>query len=407
MERTSKKEIKSRMEKGMIPVGGNFDVVVVGGGFSGVAAAISAARMGKRVLLLEKRIMPGGLATAGIITHYLAICDGHGRKIIRGLGEELLHTAIRYSYDTLSEEWRDGPDYIEHPSRRYETWFSFPECVVALEELLLSEGVEILYDSLVSSVCMKNGYCEAVVVEEKGGTIVYTAKAFVDATGDATLFQRAGASTAQGDNLVSYGAHHMDVERCKKAVKSGKILDALEIRWYGDFPMPGEKRFPLKSVSTSREATEFILQGRSVYLERLKSEPQDSSRGTVLWPSMMMARKVRRMEGEYTLTPNDVNRHMMDSVGCVDDWRTPGPIYEIPFRALYCKNIANILACGRCISSDGDAWEVTRVIPPAVLTGQAAGTAAALMAERGVEAAQLNVNDLQKELESAGVLIHF
>ena len=157
MERTSKKEIKSRMEKGMIPVGGNFDVVVVGGGFSGVAAAISAARMGKRVLLLEKRIMPGGLATAGIITHYLAICDGHGRKIIRGLGEELLHTAIRYSYDTLSEEWRDGPDYIEHPSRRYETWFSFPECAVALEELLLSEGVEILYDSLVSSVCMKNG----------------------------------------------------------------------------------------------------------------------------------------------------------------------------------------------------------------------------------------------------------
>lgn len=391
-----------------VPLGGEYDVIVLGGGFAGVAAAVAASRMGSRVLLLEKHVILGGLATAGIITHYLALCDGHGRKIISGMAEELMYTAIRYSYDTLAEEWRGGPSFVESPSKRYDTWFSFPECAAALEELLANENVDFLYDVLFTEPVIKNGKVEAVITEEKGGRTAYRASAFIDATGDSVLYRKAGLPTVQGENLVSYGSHHMDIGRCRKALETGRIKDALEIHWYGDFPVPGRKRlFDLAKVSDSKEETEFILNGRSVYLKRLKEEGRGNDHGTVLWPSMMLARKVRRIVGEYTLTPDDVNKHFEDSVGAVSDWRNPGPIYEIPYRALYNKGLANVLTCGRSISSDGDSWEVTRVIPPAVLTGQAAGTAAAMAADQKCAAADISVAGLQHQLAAGNVLIHF
>ena len=200
----------------------------------------------------------------------------------------------------------------------------------------------------------------------------------------------------------------MDIERCRKALESGRIKDALEIKWYGDFPVAGRQRlFDLEKIEDSRDETDFILKGRSVYLKRIKEEGKGNDHGTVLWPSMMMARKVRRIEGEYTLSPADVNTHFEDSVGAICDWRNPGPIYEIPFRALYSKSIRNAIACGRCISSEGDSWEVTRVIPPAALTGQAAGTAAAMIASNGCNFAELNVRNLQNQLAADGVMIHF
>lgn len=397
----------SRPAQTAYPLAGRYDVIVIGGGFSGVSAAVAASRMGRKVLLLEKRIMPGGLATAGIITHYLALCDGHGRKVISGQAEELLYTAIQYSYDTLSDDWRGGPAYLEHPTKRYETWFSFPECVVALEELLLREGVTILYDSQFSRPIMDGRRCKAILVEEKGGTKAYAAQVFIDATGEASLFQRAGAPTVPGKSLVSYGAHHMSLPGVRKALQTGRVQDALEIKWYGDFPVPGRKRlFPDAVIADARDETDFILKGRSLYLERLHQEEQGCDRGTVLWPSMAMARKIRRIAGAYTLTEADVNQSFHDSVGSICDWRTPGPIYEIPYRVLYGPMLENVLTCGRTISSDGDAWEVTRVIPPAVLTGQAAGTAAALAAAQHCPVQHLDVTALQQQLQHDGVTIH-
>lgn len=391
-----------------IKCGGIYDIIVIGGGFAGVAAAVAAARMKQNVMLIDKRVMLGGLGTAGMISHYLALCDGFGRKIIRGLSEELMHAVIRYGYDTLSDEWRSGPEFVENPSKRYDTWFSIPEGAAALEELMISENVTILYDALLSDVIMSGATCEYVITEEKGGKTAYKAQVFIDASGDAVLFGKCGANTVSGESLVSYGAHHMDTTLCSNALESGNIKDALEFRWYGDFPVPGRvRRFPTMKVEDSTEETEFIIKGRSVYLESIKEKGKQNSRCTVLWPSMMMARKVRRIEGEYTLMPEDKDRHVEDSIGCISDWRNPGPVYEIPFRALYTGSLHNVLACGRCISSDGDAWEVTRVIPPAALTGQAAGTAATMICKEGKDICSLDVGALQEKLSKDKVLIHF
>src|SRR5699024_5103391 len=96
-----------------------------------------------------------------------------------------------------------------------------------------------------------------------------------------------------------------------------------------------------------------------------------------------------------------------DSIGAVGDWRKPGPRYEVPYGALCTSQLENIFAAGRCISSDGDAWEVTRSIPASALTGQAAGTAAALLLELDTSAQTLPIEALQQRLTDAGVLIHF
>lgn len=83
------------------------EVIVVGGGIAGVAAAVAAARSGADVLLLEKGALLGGLATNGLISWYEPLCDGHGEQLMTGLAEELLRLSIRYGDDTLPRIWKD------------------------------------------------------------------------------------------------------------------------------------------------------------------------------------------------------------------------------------------------------------------------------------------------------------
>ena len=107
-----------------IKVCGAYDVVVIGGGVAGVAAAIASARRGARTLLIEKSVMLGGLATLGYITIYLPLCDGCGRRLIGGISEELLWLSIRNSYDNLPSKWRSRPAYAESEGGRYRTSFN-------------------------------------------------------------------------------------------------------------------------------------------------------------------------------------------------------------------------------------------------------------------------------------------
>ena len=123
-------------------------------------------------------------------------------------------------------------------------------------------------------------------------------------------------------------------------------------------------------------------------------------------PGMAQFRTTRRITGFYELTSADVFARFEDSVGCVGDWRKAGPIYEIPYRTLIAPGLKNMLTAGRTIAAKDDAWEVTRVIPVAALTGQAAGTAAALALESGEDVAQIDIQKLQTFLEDTGVLIH-
>ena len=109
----------------------------------------------------------------------------------------------------------------------------------------------------------------------------------------------------------------------------------------------------------------------------------------------------------YLLREKDALKHFNDSIGCTGHWLKPGIVYEIPYRTLVVRELKNIFATGRIISASGDAWEATRIIPPAVLTGQAAGTAATMAIRKKCSASELPVTDLQENLQESGVLLHY
>ena len=123
-------------------------------------------------------------------------------------------------------------------------------------------------------------------------------------------------------------------------------------------------------------------------------------------PAITAFRTTRRITGLYELQPEDVHKHFDDSIGCTGDWRKAGPVFEIPYRTLIDPKLSNIIASGRMIASAGDAWEVTRVIPPAAMTGQAAGTAAAQAIKGKTSLQQIDISELQNTLEKTGILIH-
>ncbi len=114
----------------------------------------------------------------------------------------------------------------------------------------------------------------------------------------------------------------------------------------------------------------------------------------------------RRLVGAATLTVADVHRWHEDAVGLTGDWRQAGPVYAIPWGALRGVRNRNLLAAGRCISADASVWDVTRVIPPCAVTGEAAGTGAALAArDTAGDLTRLPVATLQRRLVEQGGLL--
>ena len=167
-----------------------YDVLIAGGGVGGVSAAISARRENKKVLLIEKGSMLGGLATSGLINFYEPLCDGKRNQMIFSQGEELFKIAIKYGYNTLEEE-----------QTRLATWFDHHLFALSLNELLINEGVDIMYETIVSDVDIDNGHINSIEITNVEGKSVITAKEYIDATGSAYLFRRAGAKVNIGKNF--------------------------------------------------------------------------------------------------------------------------------------------------------------------------------------------------------------
>ena len=160
-----------------IPVCGDYDVVVAGGGIAGVAAAVAAAREGASVCLLEKQVGLGGLATLGIVICWLPICDGAGRQVIGGIGEELLRLSVRdlkvpnkeAVFSGVPPCWEKGGSLEERRKTRFQTCFNPGLYTLLLEKWVLDAGVHILYDTVVCDVRRRRGKITHVVVENKSG----------------------------------------------------------------------------------------------------------------------------------------------------------------------------------------------------------------------------------------------
>lgn len=400
------KEVNMIKESNEVPIVGKYDVIVVGGGIAGVGAALSARRNGLNVLLVEKSVVLGGLATLGFIAYYLPLCDGRGKKVSGGIAEELLYLSIKYGYDTLPPEWRDGTGI--GTKKRYCTFYSPPEFIYALDELMMAEGVDLLFDTVFCRPVMKGDVCQAVIVENKSGRTGYEAKMFIDASGDADLVHRAGAKCVEEKNYLAFWFYNTNLKMMKKAVESGDIKQGISLEWRGSFRKDGTYTLGEKDYkgTDGKHVTSFILDGRKILKKEIEKNKKE--KGSLLsLPGMAQFRRTRRLKGIYLLKEQDAHKRFDDSIGVTGHWLKPGIVYEIPYRTLVNGHHSNILATGRAISASGDAWEATRIIPPSVLTGQAAGTAAAIAIKKKCSVAEVPIDDLQKNLEKVGVIIHY
>lgn len=395
------------IENNHIPVVKEYEVIVVGGGVAGVGAALAAKRNGCKTLLIEKSVMLGGLATLGHIVIYLPLCDGNGRKVIGGISEELLQLSIKYGYDNLPYGWREGKETLVS-GKRYSTIFNVPAFIVALDEVMEKEGIYLLYDTVFSTPILEGDICKGIMVENKSGRTAYMGKVIVDATGDCDVMHRAGVECAEADNWLSYWAYYSSLEDMKTAVESKDIMKAVRYKPLGatntGHNAPTGSR---KYMGTNAdEITEFVMKGRKLVREDILKNSKKGYSYLAL-PGMPQFRTTRRIKGLYELKEDDVFKYFDDSIGCTGDWRKAGPVYEIPYRSLISREIKNIITAGRTIAATGDTWEVTRVIPPAAMTGQAAGTAAAIAIADGCSLHDVPIDRLQKKLSEDGVIIHY
>ena len=390
-----------------------YDIVVAGAGVAGIAAALEAARSGYRTALVEKTVLFGGLATTGLINVYLPLCDGRGRQVIFGIAEELLHLSIKYGPGTVPTGWKGGAP--GEPTSRYLVRFSPAAFVLALDEILQAAGVNLWLDTLACLPVMEGQQVVGVDVENKSGRSSLAAQCVIDATGDADLAFQSGAPCVVQDNWMSFWSHQISREKLAQALDNpGKedLLQATCLRLGAADTGKGHPEGMGKFYGTENEqVTRFILEGRRLLREHyLKAwEPGIASRQTlfpITLPSMAQFRTTRCITGRESMIDGQADLHRETSIGLTGDWRSPGPIWEIPYGALLPQGTSGMLVAGRCIASSGDAWQVTRVIPPAALTGQAAGVAAGLAVHKKTTPDQISAAEVQAAMQKKGIPCH-
>lgn len=393
-----------------IPEKGSYDLIVAGGGVAGAAAALAGARAGKSVLLIEKSTMLGGLATLGLINYFVPMCNGRGKAICKGMAEEFLHLSIKHGYDTLPAEWKNGEP--ETPTTvRYVTRYSASIFALELTALLDKAGVDLLFDTVVVEPVMEERVCKGLVVENKSGLSFYAGKMIVDATGDCDVLFRAGVPTVQGRNFHTYIAHGATLDTCKNAYDEKDIS-----RLYGGMDFAGghatlygdhhPENMAYYTGTSSEDVNTYFVRNQREFLDKLADTDRHTREVTML-PGMAQFRTTRHIDADYTLTMKDVWRHFDDSVSAINDFDRRDFLYEIPYRAMIRHEYPNLIAAGRTIAGEAYAWDVLRVIPPAILSGQAAGSAAALAVETGKGLDAIDIKELQRRLADQNVMIHF
>jgi len=386
------------------PIKKEYDVAVCGGGFAGISAALAAARQGKRVVLFEKQYMLGGLGTAGLVTIYLPICDGFGNQISFGIAEELLRLSILHgAEDRYPENWLDGIGTRGEADKRFETQYNPQLFAILAEDLLLKEGVDVLYGTYVVGVLVADEKIHHLITESKSGRFAYKVNSVVDATGDCDVAHFAGAPTEtfkQGNVLAAWyyslgkAGYRLNMVGYAEVPEEEKTEQDVEVK-----PLVS-RRF--SGLDTEELSQQMQISHHQTYLDFLKKREEDKEVLPVTIATTPQIRMTRRIVGEYELSHEEMHKFFEDSIGMVPNWKKRGPVYEIPFRTLYSAKVRNLICAGRCVSTNETLWDVMRVIPCCAVTGEAAGVAAAMTDDFS----SLDVAKLQKKLLENGVVLH-
>ena len=375
-----------------------YDLIVVGGGVAGISSAVAAARHGVKVLILEKTMALGGLATIGLISYYEPLCNGKGKQLVFGIGEELIKLAIKDGYDNLSQGWKTG----EGEKWSYATFYSPTSFTMALDEYVLQSGAKVRFDSHAVTPIMEGKVCKGVLVESKGGREFYPAKAVIDATGDAEMCDKAGFPTVVGTNYMLGMAHYTNRQLAGEYANGGATYKFR--KWLYAVDDTNKNVNKVHTGVTAEDITDFVITGRKAVLDKIRQEDRDS-REVLALPQMPQYRTIRHIVGKEVFRA-ELGKEYKDVIGTCGNWRKAGLQYQIPYSCMIHNDYPNIWAVGRIVSTDEEmGWEVTRVIPTCTLTGQAAGVAVALCLKKGVSAQDIDITELQQTLTKDGVVI--
>jgi glycine/D-amino acid oxidase-like deaminating enzyme len=423
-------------------VNDRYDVVVVGSGSAGSSAAITAARLGARTLLVDRLPFLGGTSTAVLDTFYAFYTPGaQARRVVGGIGWEVVERLKRTGMAFERPNTYGAGTGVTYDQEMLK---------VLWEQLAEEAGVDVLLHTWATGVEQRDGQLTGIRMWNKGGASSVAASVLIDASGDADLCAMAGVSYDDArttPNLQSlstiFRVANVDVEKAaavpktelwammRGAAASGEYrLPRLEGSWHRT-PHPGVvtvhmTRIPNVDATDPEQLTHAEIEGRRQvreYHRFLRDKVPGFEQSVLVATSPAIGvRESRRVIGDYRLTRDDVlNACRFDDeialCGAPIEDHAAGPdtrwtyvpesgVYGIPYRCLLPKGVEGMLVAGRCFSATHDAHASARSMATCMAMGEAAGTAAALAAASGDTPRNVSVDALRGRLREIGALLN-
>ena len=396
-----------------VPVIGRPDVLVVGAGAAGVAAALAASRRGAGTWLIERSSAIGGLATVGLINLLLTLDDGAGHQVVAGLCQEFVDRLDRLGRCRFPPpaQWnREDPELVERwrasglvwgapESVRYSVAFDPDAFVDVALAALRDSRVRLRMHTWFAGVGLADGAIAVVLVESKKGREAIVPRVVVDATGDGDVFVASGAPYEQVTIPPNLWFRVGGVEGGPR----GHVFDTMDpgrvlVPW-GPHP---DRVDPCDPDDLTRAELACRESASAAFAELRASDPAFSRAWLDDFARMLGITESRRLVGDHVLTKDEGDVAFPDAIARTGHWTKRGVVYEIPYRCLTTASVANLLVAGRCISTTRYVHQATKEIPAAMATGEAAGTAAALAAGSAGKVRDLDVDALRLALRSAG-----
>jgi hypothetical protein len=424
-----------------IPVAREVDVLVIGGGASGIAAAIAAAKGGAQTMLVEQRGFLGGMGTVALVPAFCPFTDKR-KPIIRGLGLQLMERMKQACDPQYREEYQEMLDWVPID----------PEVLKRVyDDVILESGVTPLYHTFVYDVVLSEDRrkVEGVVVVNKTGRSFISCRYIIDCSGDGDIaalagvpFQKGGEAGELQPGSMCYLLANVDRQRfiryleesgdtgqlhktVELAIEDGALPEGRKsisgLAWVSDY-LVGVNFGHVFGVdgTLAEDLTRGAIEGRRTAERQLqffrRYVPGFERAHMVASGEQLGIRETRRIEGDYILTvddflaarsfPDDIARnayyidiHLANSKSEMTfNHLPPGVSHGVPYRIMLPVGIDNLWVAGRCVSSDRAVQGSLRVMPNCFSMGQASGTAAALALRDGASSRGISVAELQQRL---------
>ena len=453
------------LKKRDISLDASWDVIVIGGGPAGCAAAAASAREGARTLLIERAAALGGMGTLGLVPWFCGYDDGE-KIIARGIAERVLHSCRDHTPHLKKAMERDPCGWFSSYSPAID-----PELLKRIyDDLVTQAGAEILFLTQLAAVeKSREGEVDALIVANKAGLQAYKAAVYVDCTGDGDIAAGSGASFEKGDaagrmqpathcfvitHVDEYAlengpdVHFYDPDSpIHKAVRSEKYPLIVEEHSCNIQIGPGTYGFNTGHVfdvdnTDPASVSKALIHGRKMAAQYRDAfaeyHPAFANAFLVATGGLLGVRETRRIIGDYVMTIDDYiarrsfpdeicrNAYPIDvhSSQDVDEARAgmtldevrqdserhlhayeKGESFGVPYRCLAPKGLKNVLVAGRCISTDRKVNGSIRIMSCCLTTGEAAGAAAAMAAAGHQDVHAVNTDRLRDGLKTHGAYL--